>query len=105
MRCLRWTSQSLESTRDSGRKTFLPRTTPESALVFDDLYFVAVGVFDKGDHRRAAFHRSWLARHLPAFAFDFFTGNFHVRHFDRDMAEAAAEVVAPDAVVIGQFEH
>src|SRR5205085_1101753 len=71
----------------------------------DELDLVAVRVFYKRDHRRATFYRSGLARHPAAVGAHAFAGLFYVGHADRDMAEGVAELIALDAIVIGELEH
>ena len=42
---------------------------------------------------------------LPPLLAHALAGGGHVRHTDRDMAEGGAELVALDAVVVGELEH
>src|SRR5256885_14595941 len=51
-----------------GRASSRRPTMRASACSFalDELDLVAVGVFDEGDHRRAALHRPGRARHFAA---------------------------------------
>src|SRR4051812_14088918 len=95
---------SLSSTRQG------LRVTPTSgwelrALRFDELDLVAVGVFDEGDDRGAALDRAGLASDLAAAAAYAVAGLRDVGNADRDVAIGAAEVVALDAVVVGELEH
>src|SRR5437763_372071 len=102
MRCRKWISPRLELILDCGPKTSRRRTTPTLRLPFDELYFVAVRILGEGDHGRAAFDRTRLARHLSIAALDLVADLLHIGHFDCDMAESRAEVVSVDAVVVGQ---
>src|SRR5206468_670801 len=104
MRCRRSTSRARESTPSYGPRISRRRTTRASARL-NELDLVAVGIFDEGDHRAAALHRSGLARHPSAVAAHFLAGRFDVRHADRHVAERGAELVALDAVVVGELEH
>src|SRR5436190_15546851 len=103
MPCRGWTSRAPGSIRSCGQRTSRRRTTRASARL-DELDLVAVGVFDEGDHRGAALHRPGLARHFAAVAAHLFAGLFYVRHADRDVPECVAEVIALDAVVVGELE-
>ena len=71
----------------------------------DQLHLVAVGVCDERDHRGAALHRPGLARDRAALGLHRRAGRRGVGHVDRDVAEAGAEVVLVDAVVVGELEH
>src|SRR6267142_4725313 len=103
MRCRKWTSPRSASIRSCGRRTSRRRTTRASARL-DELDLVAVGIFDEGDDRGAALHRTRLARHLAAVGAHLVARLLHVRHTDRHMAEGGAELVALDAVVVGELE-
>src|SRR5215510_13385373 len=71
----------------------------------DELDLVAVGVFDEGDHRGAALYRPGLTRHLGAALAHALAGGGDIRHADGDVAEGTPELVALDAVVVGELEH
>src|SRR5258708_15174984 len=104
MRCRRSTSRAPGSIRSYGRRISRRRTTRASARL-DELDLVAVGIFDEGDHRRAALHRPGLARHSSAIRAHLVTGLLDIRHADRHMAERGAELVALDAIGVGELEH
>src|SRR5690606_14892989 len=73
-------------------------------FALDELDFVAVGVFYKGDHGGAVLHGAGFARHLAAFLLDLFTGFVGVFDFERDVAIAVAEVVGIGVPVVGELD-
>src|SRR5690606_20038813 len=62
--------------------------SPARRLFLDELDAIAVGVFDKGDHRRAVFHRSGRAHDLAAATGDLLARLVRVLDLDRDVAVA-----------------
>ena len=74
-------------------------------LPLDQLDLVAVGILDEGDNGGAELHRSGRARDLAAGFGDLFAQAIDVRHADREMAEAAAQIVGLLLVpVVGQLD-
>src|SRR5579859_1451591 len=104
MRCQRSTSRARGSTRSCGRRTCRRRTTRASARL-DELDLVAVGIFDERDHRAAALYRPGLARNSAAIRAHLVAGRAYVGYADRHVTERRAELVALDAVVVGELEH
>src|SRR5438874_10579306 len=94
-------------THACGRASSRRPTMRASACSFalDELDLVAVGVFDEGDHRRAALHRPGLARHFAAAFTHALARGRDVGHADRHMPESVAEVIALDAAAVGELEH
>src|SRR5690606_2379902 len=74
-------------------------------VCLDQLDLVPVGVLDERDHGAAALDRAGFAGDTSAGVADALAGGGDVRHADRDMAVGGAEIVAIDAVVVGQLEH
>src|SRR5215469_10529017 len=72
--------------------------TPISAIpagsgTLDQLDLVAVGILDERDHRGAEFYGSGWPSDLDAFLAEPFARGINVRHADRQMPEAATDVV------------
>ena len=75
------------------------------ARALDQLDLVAVRILHERDHRRAALHRARLARDRCRPCAHRVAGRRGIVDLDRDVAEARAEVVAVDAVVVRELEH
>src|SRR5690349_11017408 len=78
--------------RSSQQSSTWPPLAARSATL-NELDLVAVGIFDKGDHRRAELHRAGRPRDLDPGLAQRFAGGIDVGHADREMAEGAAEIV------------
>src|SRR6185295_11389309 len=79
------------------------------ALALDQLDLVAVGILDERDDGRPPFDRSRFARDLRAVSgrpvAHAGASRRDVADLDRDVTEAAAELVRVDAVVVCELEH
>ena len=77
-----------------------------SGRLLDQFDLVAVRIFHEGDHGRAELHRSRWTRDLAALLNDVVADRLHVRHADREMAEARPDLVGFGLVpVVGELDQ
>src|SRR5665647_1211239 len=74
-----------------------------NATFLDELYFVAIRIFDKRDDDSTVFHRASLAHHFSAGLFNKFTGLVGIIHFKRNMAVGIADVITCGIPVVRQL--
>ena len=71
----------------------------------NQLDLVPVRILHERDHRGPTLDRPRLARHGAARIAHLLAGGRHVGHADGHVAEAGAELIVIDAVVVGELEH
>src|SRR5690606_10328058 len=88
----------------SHRRSARARAFARKSCGLDQLDLVAVRILDERDHRASALYRAGFAGDAAAGGAYALAGGGDVGHADRDMAVGRAQLVAVDAVVVGELE-